>query len=85
MTTVGRHATLGAQALAWLRGALTQEPSDCGFKFGLWRNRDVQALIKRQFGEYHSNGYVRDIVGETWYLAPDAPRKATFGKEVMRC
>lgn len=64
MTTVGRHATLGAQALAWLRGALTQEPSDCGFKFGLWRNRDVQALIKRQFGEYHSNGYVRDIVGK---------------------
>jgi transposase len=64
MTSVGRPTALDGQALAWLTAALQREPSDHGFESGLWRNRDVQSLIERQFNIYHSNGYVRDLVGK---------------------
>jgi hypothetical protein len=38
--------------------------SSGGVHSGLWRNRDVQSLIERHFNIYHSNGYVRELVGK---------------------
>lgn len=60
----GRHAALGPEALEWLRAALEQSPTARGYESELWRNGDVQRLIKERFGVYHSSGHVRTLVGK---------------------
>ncbi|HZZ05238.1 helix-turn-helix domain-containing protein [Paraburkholderia sp.] len=60
----GREATLGPEALAWLRAALERSPMAHGYESELWRNVDVQKLIKERFGVYHSSGHVRTLVGK---------------------
>jgi transposase len=77
MGSTGRRASLNAEALAWLTAALKQKPPVHGFKSGLWRNRDIQLLIERQFGVRHSNGYVREVVdklGMSHRMRPARPR-----------
>ncbi len=59
----GRAATLGPEALEWLRAALERSPSAHGHESELWRNGDVQRLIKERFGVYHPSGHVRTLVG----------------------
>jgi transposase len=59
-----REATLGPEALEWLRAALERSPIAHGYESELWRNADVQNLIKEKFGVYHSNGHVRTVVGK---------------------
>ncbi|MGQ7934682.1 winged helix-turn-helix domain-containing protein [Paraburkholderia sp. D1E] len=58
----GRKATLGPEALEWLRAALEGSPIGHGYETELWRNGDVQKLIKEKFGVYHSSGHVRTVV-----------------------
>jgi transposase len=56
---------------------LKQKPSVHGFESNLWRNRDIQLLIERQFGVRHSNGYVRELVdklGMSHRMRPATPR-----------
>ncbi|MFM0731093.1 hypothetical protein PQQ52_11445 [Paraburkholderia sediminicola] len=60
----GRKATLGPEALEWLRAALEDSPMVHGYETEFWRNGDVQKLIKERFGVYHSNGHVRTLVGK---------------------
>ncbi|MFM0115163.1 winged helix-turn-helix domain-containing protein [Paraburkholderia nemoris] len=60
----GRKATLGPEALAWLRTALEGSPMAHGYETELWRNGDVQKLINEKFGVYHSSGHVRTLVGK---------------------
>jgi transposase len=60
----GRQATLGPEALEWLRAALERSPMAHGYESELWRNGDVQRLIKQRFGVYHSSGHVRTLVGK---------------------
>ncbi|RAS23901.1 hypothetical protein [Paraburkholderia bryophila] len=60
----GRKATLGPEALKWLRGILEGSPMAHGYKTELWRNSDVQKLIKEKFGVYHSAGHVRTLAGK---------------------
>lgn len=60
----GRDATLGPEALDWLRAALERSPTAHGYESELWRNGDVQRLIKERFGVYHSSGHVRTLVGK---------------------
>lgn len=62
LTTPGHQAILGPKALKRLKVALEKGPRAHGFQSDLWRNRDVQALIKGKFDIYHSNGYVRQLV-----------------------
>ncbi|NPT48011.1 hypothetical protein GNZ12_43355 [Paraburkholderia sp. 1N] len=35
-----------------------------GYETELWRNGDVQKLIREKFGVYHSSGYVRTVIGK---------------------
>ena len=35
-----------------------------GYESELWKNGDVQRLIKERFGVYHSSGHVRTLVGK---------------------
>ena len=60
----GRKATLGPEALEWLRVTLEGSPMAHGYETELWRNGDVQKLIKEKFGVYHSAGHVRTVVGK---------------------
>ena len=60
----GRSATLGPEALKWLRAILEGSPMAHGYETELWRNGDVQKLINEKFGIYHSSGHVRTIVGK---------------------
>ncbi|MGQ7932380.1 winged helix-turn-helix domain-containing protein [Paraburkholderia sp. D1E] len=60
----GRSATLGPEALEWLRAALEGSPMAHGHETELWRNGDIQKLIKEKFGIYHSSGHVRTVVGK---------------------
>jgi transposase len=60
----GRKATLGPEALEWLRATLEGSPMAHGYETELWRNGDVQELINEKFGIYHSSGHVRTIVGK---------------------
>jgi transposase len=60
----GRKASLGPDALEWLRAVLECSPLSHGYETELWRNRDVQKLINKQFGIYHSSGHVRTLVGK---------------------
>ena len=60
----GRKATLGPEALEWLRAALEASPMAHGYETELWRNGDVRKLIKEKFGVYHSSGHVRTVVGK---------------------
>ncbi len=60
----GRKATLGPEALEWLRATLERSPMAHGYETELWRNGDVQKLIKEKFGIYHSSGHVRTVVGK---------------------
>jgi transposase len=60
----GRKATLGPEALKWLQVALEGSPMAYGYETELWRNGDVQKLIKEKFGVYHSAGHVRTVVGK---------------------
>ncbi|MFM0178396.1 helix-turn-helix domain-containing protein [Paraburkholderia aspalathi] len=46
----GRKATLGPEALEWLRVTLEGSPMAHGCETELWRNGDVQKLIKEKFG-----------------------------------
>jgi hypothetical protein len=64
LTTCGHRSTLDAKALRWLKAALEKGPRAHGFESELWRNRDVQALIKRRFDIDRSNGYVRQLVNK---------------------
>jgi transposase len=59
-----REATLGPEALEWLRAALERSPMAHGYESELWRNVDVQKLINEKFGIYHSSGHVRTLVGK---------------------
>jgi transposase len=59
-----RDATLGPEALEWLRAALERSPMAHGYESELWKNGDVQRLIKERFGVYHSSGHVRTLVGK---------------------
>ncbi|MFL9899275.1 hypothetical protein PQR75_37905 [Paraburkholderia fungorum] len=61
---LGREASLGLKALEWLRAALEGSPLAHGYESELWRNVDVQKLIKERFGIYHSSGHVRTLVGK---------------------
>ncbi|WP_091809461.1 helix-turn-helix domain-containing protein [Burkholderia sp. WP9] len=47
LATRGHRSTLDSKALRWLKVALEKGPRAHGFESELWRNRDVQALIKR--------------------------------------
>ncbi|WP_172310676.1 helix-turn-helix domain-containing protein [Paraburkholderia solitsugae] len=60
----GRKATLGPEALEWLRATLERSPMAHGYETELWRNGDVQKLIKEKFDVYHSGGHVRTVVGK---------------------
>ncbi|MFL9862482.1 winged helix-turn-helix domain-containing protein [Paraburkholderia madseniana] len=60
----GRKATLGPEALEWLRATLEGSPMAHGYETELWRNGDVQKLINEKFGIYHSSGHVRTLVGK---------------------
>ncbi|NMM03280.1 helix-turn-helix domain-containing protein [Paraburkholderia sp. RP-4-7] len=60
----GRKATLGPEALEWLRGILERSPMAHGFETELWRIGDIQKLITEKFGVYHSGGHVRTVVGK---------------------
>jgi transposase len=60
----GRKASLGPEALDWLRAVLNGSPLSHGYETGIWRNGDVQKLIFNQFGIYHSSGHVRTLVGK---------------------
>jgi transposase len=60
----GREATLGPEALEWLRTTLEGSPIAHGYETELWRNGDVQKLIQERFGIYHSSGHVRTLVGK---------------------
>ncbi|SOE53891.1 Transposase [Burkholderia sp. OK233] len=64
LKTSGRSATLGPEALKWLRATLEGSPMAHGYETELWRNGDVQKLIKERFGVYHSSGHVRTLVGK---------------------
>lgn len=57
----GREATLGPNDLEWLGAALERSPMDFGYESELWRNGDVQKLIRKRFGVDHSNGHVRTL------------------------
>jgi transposase len=60
----GREATPGPEALEWLRAALERSPMAHGYESELWRSGDVQKLITKRFGIYHSSGHVRTLVGK---------------------
>jgi transposase len=60
----GRGATLGPDAVEWLRAALEGSPMSHGYDSELWRNVDVQKLIEERFNVYHSSGHVRTLVGK---------------------
>ncbi|MFM0389981.1 hypothetical protein PQQ71_42760, partial [Paraburkholderia dipogonis] len=57
-------ATLGPEALKWLRATLEGSPMAHGYETERWRNGDIQKLIKERFGVYHSSGHVRTLVGK---------------------
>ena len=59
-----RKATLGPEALEWLRAMLERSPMAHGYETELWRNGDIQKLIREKFGVYHSSGHVRTVVGK---------------------
>jgi transposase len=59
-----RDASLDFKALEWLRAALEGSPLAHGYESELWRNVDVQKLIKERFDVYHSSGHVRALVGK---------------------
>ncbi|MFM0557381.1 winged helix-turn-helix domain-containing protein [Paraburkholderia sediminicola] len=77
----GRDAALGPEALEWLRATLERSPMAHGYESELWRNVDVQKLIKERFGVYHSSGHVRTLVGKLGLEAQDATTEAAHGKE----
>lgn len=80
---IGRMPTLGRAALGWLRTALQGSPLSHGFESDLWRNSDVQTLIRDRFGAYHSNGYVRKVVGKLGLLhRMHAPKLRTEKKRI---
>ena len=60
----GRETALGPETLEWLRTVLERSPMAYGYGSELWRNGDVQKLIKEKFGVYHSSGHVRTLVGK---------------------
>ncbi|MCI0151482.1 winged helix-turn-helix domain-containing protein [Paraburkholderia sediminicola] len=60
----GRKATLGPEALEWLRATLEGSPMAHGYETELWRNGDVQKLIKERFSVYYSSGHVRTLAGK---------------------
>ena len=60
----GPETTLGPEALEWLQAALNRSPMEHGYESELWRNGDVQKLIKKRFGVYHSSGHVRTLAGK---------------------
>jgi transposase len=60
----GRKATLGPEALKWLQVVLEGSPMAYGYETELWRNGDIQGLIKERFGIYHSSGHVRTLVSK---------------------
>ncbi|ANB72746.1 hypothetical protein AYM40_10515 [Paraburkholderia phytofirmans OLGA172] len=73
----GRKATLGPEALEWLRAALKRSLMAHGYESELWRNVDVQKLIKERFNVYHSSGHVRTLVGKLGLehrMRPPKPR-----------
>jgi transposase len=60
----GCSATLGPEALKWLRATLEGSLMAHGYETERWRNGDVQKRIKERFGVYHSSGHVRTLVGK---------------------
>lgn len=77
----GRKATLGPEALKWLQEALEGSPMAYGYETRLWRNGDVQGLIKERFGIYHSNGHVRTLVSKLGLEHRMHPAKARTEKK----
>jgi len=75
LTATGHPSTLDSKALKWLKAALEKGPLVHGFESDLWRNRDVQTLIKRKFGIDYSNGYVRQLVAKVGLLDRMHPAK----------
>jgi transposase len=64
LTARGHRSALDSKALKWLKAALEKGPLAHGFESDLWKNRDVQALIKRRFDVDYANGYVRQLVAK---------------------
>jgi transposase len=83
MTSRGHNPLLDSGALRRLKVALEKGPPANGFESQLWKNRDVQTLIKRKFGVYHSAGHVRQLV-EKLGLAHcmNPPKRRTEKKRV---
>ena len=81
LTTCGHRSTLDAKALRGLKAALEKGPRAHGFESELWRNRDVQALVKRRFDIDHSNGYVRQLL-RAWASSIGCIRRSGAPKPV---
>ncbi|WP_406869739.1 winged helix-turn-helix domain-containing protein [Paraburkholderia fungorum] len=77
----GRKATLGPEALKWLQQELEGSPMAYGYETELWRNGDIQALIKERFGIYHSSGHVRTLVSKLGLEHRMRPAKARTEKK----
>ncbi len=89
LTAPGHPSTLDSKALKRLKAALEKGPLAHGFESELWRNRDVQTLIRRKFGIDYSNGYVRKLVAKVGLVDRMHPAKQrtekprTFNDELL--
>lgn len=89
LTAPGLPSTLDSKALKRLKAALEKGPLAHGFESELWRNRDVQTLIRRKFGIDYSNGYVRNLVAKVGLLdrmhpaKPRTEKDRTFDDELL--
>ncbi|ASW00113.1 hypothetical protein CJU94_19345 [Paraburkholderia aromaticivorans] len=86
----GKQAALSAGDLDWLRDKLEDKPTAHGYETELWRTGDVKRLIMEKFGIYHSDGYIRTIVGKLGLehrIRPPKPRtekkRLTINDEVL--
>jgi transposase len=89
LTVPGHPSTLDSKAVKRLKAALEKGPLAHGFESELWRNRDVQTLIRRKFGIDYSNGYVRKLVAKVGLVDRMHPAKQrtekhrTFNDELL--
>jgi transposase len=81
LTARGREPTLDSRELDRLRSAPERGPRAHGYTSELWKNGDVQALIKKKFGVCHSSGYVRDLVEKLQLAHLMQPRRRRTEKK----
>jgi transposase len=80
----GHEPTLDSRQPERLRSALERGPRAHGYTSELWKNGDVQALIKKKLGVCQSSGYVRELV-EKLQLAPlMQPRRRRTEKKRLK-